>query len=111
MNKINPIKIIISGIIITICIFFIIDFCRIFSYQMKLDDLVPKVIGYYEDGMSTKEIADKIHDNLDGTQVYIEEETNFVEYRFEYRVKFVTPGINLIFKNGYRLNKKTVINR
>ena len=111
MKEINPLKIILTGIIITMCAFIIIDFCRIFSYQMKLDNLVPEVIGYYEDGISTKEIADKIGKNLEGTQVYIEEETNFIEYRFEYRVKLVTPGINMIFKDGYRLNRKTVINR
>ncbi|MBO4246157.1 MAG: pilus assembly protein [Bacilli bacterium] len=111
-NKFNLFKL---AFLIVVLIFFtllIIDCSRIIYYQFKLNNAEIKIENKYDgryDEVNIKKDIDK--EFLVNTDFVERNEDKYVEYKYYYHVKLLTPPFNLIFSDGFKLKGEILINK
>ena len=111
-HKLSVLKLVIMLVVLIYCAILIFDSSRIIYYQFKLNnaqvDIESKYDGRYDEVKIKKEISDKFMTNTDFVE---HQENSFVEYKYTYQVKLITPPFNFIFKDGFKLKGVITINK
>ena len=87
----------------------VIDFGKIFYNKIILESTINDVISLNENNMSEEEIKEKL--NLEDMNLIINEDTSYKEISLAKEIEIITPGLNLILNNPYKLEvKRSIIN-
>ena len=99
-------------IILPIFIFMIlatIDVGKILYFSNKLENKMDDVISLYENSYAYEDINKNLVNDISKTNLEIKEDEKFVEFIITKKIDIITPGLNLIFDNPYKLEAKRVI--
>lgn len=99
-------------IILPIFIFMIlatIDVGKILYFSSKLENKMDDVISMYENKNTYKEINKNLATDLNKISLEIKENEKYVEFVITKKIDIITPGLNLIFDNPYKIESKRVI--
>jgi len=86
-------------------LFVIIDFGMIFSSKNELEDISTLVV----DMIKNKEDINSIKSMYDDIDINIVENDKYYDIYIEKDVKLITPGLNRILDNPYRVEIKRVV--
>ena len=87
----------------------VIDFGKIFYNKIILESTINDVISLNENNMSEEEIKEKL--DLKDMNLIINEDTSYKEISLAKEIEIITPGLNLILNNPYKLEvKRSIIN-
>ncbi len=87
----------------------VIDFGKIFYNKIILESTINDIISLNENNMSEEEIKEKL--NLEDMNLIINEDTSYKEISLAKEIEIITPGLNLILNNPYKLEvKRSIIN-
>ena len=86
-----------------------IDIGKILYFNNKIESKMDDVITMYENKYQYEVIKKSISKDLQTTTFKMNENEKYIEFILEKKVDIITPGLNLIFDNPYKLNVKRVI--
>ena len=87
----------------------IIDIATIFYTSNKLENKLSDVIDMYENDEATNDINDNIKKDIKNVKLDITEKSNYTEFELSKDVDIITPGLNLIFKDPYKVVARRVV--
>ena len=88
-----------------IILFVIIDFGLIISKKSYLDNMSVDIISMIKNGSSKEEIEVLYPDLI----IDISKKDNYQDVKIEYDMKTITPGLNLILGDPYRITIERII--
>lgn len=86
-----------------------IDIGKILYFNNKIESKIDDVITMYENKYQYEVIKKSISKDLQNTTFKMNENEKYIEFILEKKVDIITPGLNLIFDNPYKINVKRVI--
>ena len=86
-----------------------IDIGKILYFNNKIESKMDDVITMYENKYQYEVIKKSISKDLQNTTFKMNENEKYIEFILEKKVDIITPGLNLIFDNPYKINVKRVI--
>ncbi len=86
-----------------------IDIGKILYFNNKIESKMDDVITMYENKYQYEVIKKSISKDLQTTTFKMNENEKYIEFILEKKVDIITPGLNLIFDNPYKINVKRVI--
>lgn len=86
-----------------------IDIGKILYFNNKIESKMDDVITMYENKYQYEVIKKSISKDLQTTTFKMNENEKYIEFILEKKVDIITPGLNLIFNNPYKINVKRVI--
>lgn len=90
-------------------LFAMIDIGKILYFNNKIESKMDDVITMYENKYQYEVIKKSISKDLQNTTFKMNENEKYIEFILEKKVDIITPGLNLIFDNPYKINVKRVI--
>ena len=87
----------------------IIDIATIFYTSNRLENKLNDVVDMYENDEKTSDINDSIKKDIKNAKLDINEKNNYTEFELSKDVDIITPGLNLIFKNPYKVTARRVV--
>lgn len=99
-------------IILPIFIFILlatIDIGKILYFSNQLENKLDDIISMYQNNEDYKEIQKNLNKDLKKTSLKIKKDDKYIEFRITKSIDIITPGLNLIFNNPYRVSSKRVI--
>ncbi len=90
-------------------IFGVIDFGRIFMTKNSLINMTSDAVKLYEKNKNHDEILAVLNkeEKLESLEIY--EKDSLIYIKLSKNVSLITPGLNLIFKNPYKITTTRVI--
>ena len=85
----------------------LIDIGRIIINKNRLEDILYDVVKFYEDDYTYEQIKKEIGDDI-GLEITNNNEEKIV-INIDKEVEIITPGLNLLFGNPYKVTAKKVI--
>ena len=90
-------------------IFAIIDFSKIFYEKTKLENNTNDIIEFIEKNKNSEDIKEYIKKiNKNTTVKMTDKGNNYTEIELAKEIKIVTPGLNLIIGNPYKIKVERV---
>ena len=86
-----------------------IDIGKILYFNNKIESKMDDVITMYENKYQYEVIKKSISKDLQTTTFKMNKNEKYIEFILEKKVDIITPGLNLIFDNPYKINVKRVI--
>jgi len=99
-------------IILPIFIFMIlatIDVGKILYFSNRLENKMSDVISMYESGNSIEQINKNLQKDIKKIELKVTKNDKFVEFIIIKKIEIITPGLNLIFDNPYKIETKRVV--
>ena len=87
----------------------IIDIATIFYTSNKLENKLNDVVDMYESDEKTSDIEDSIKKDIKGVKLEVKEKSKYTEIELSKDVDIITPGLNLIIKNPYKVTARRVV--
>ena len=99
-------------IILPIIVFMLlatIDIGKIFYTKNVLEDKLNDVVTMYENKYDLNTIKKNLNNDVKKSTLEIKENNKDVSFVLAKKIDIITPGLNLIFKNPYKIQVKRVI--
>ena len=88
----------------------IVDIGKIIFYQNRLEGKMEDVITLYNNGNTYEKILNVIEkDESDVTLEIANDNNEYIEFKLIKELEILTPGLNLILDNPYKVDVKRVI--
>ncbi len=87
--------------IFLIIILGVIDIGKILYSKIILEEQISDVVMLYQDGKNKDEINQKL--DLDSISLNIDEEGEYIKFSLIKKIDIITPGLNFVFDNPYKL--------
>ena len=87
----------------------IIDIATIFYTSNKLENKLNDVVDMYESDENTSDIKDNVTKDIKGAKLEINDKGKYTEIELSKDVDVITPGLNLIIKNPYKVTARRVV--
>ncbi len=79
----------------------IVDIGKILYTKITLEDTMSEVVTLYENNKTPEEILEEL--DLPKTTLTVKEKDEYLNLTLTKDISIITPGLNLIFKNPYKL--------
>ncbi len=79
----------------------VVDLGRIFYSKIILEEQISDVISLWEAGSSKEVIKKEL--NMEDVEISKEDDEEYTNYILSKEISIITPGLNLIFNNPYKL--------
>lgn len=86
-----------------------IDIGKILYISNKMESKMNDVITMYNKNATYDDINKNLEIDIKKASLTIKEDEKFIEFSIEKKVDIITPGLNLIFDNPYKIKTKRVI--
>jgi predicted Holliday junction resolvase-like endonuclease len=99
-------------IILPIFIFMIlatIDIGKILYFSNRIESKMDDIITMYQNNEDYNTISQNLNSDIKNSSLKISEDDKYIEFKINKEVEIITPGLNLIFKNPYKITVKRVI--
>jgi Flp pilus assembly protein TadG len=93
--------------VLVMLLFGIVDFGKILLAKMNLENKITDVVAMINDNKNKEEIINNIDKNI---EVNITNKNNDIVVELNTKVTIMTPGLNLVLKNPYKVKVSRVIN-
>ena len=87
----------------------VIDIGKILYNQSNLEHKLDDVISMYEDDKELEELKTFLSKEDKNMDLTIKQDDSTLEFVISKKIEIITPGLNLVFKNPYKLEVKRVI--
>lgn len=82
----------------------VIDVGHILYTKIELEGDLSEVISLYQGGANQDNIQDKMHLEKENKILEIKTDNDYVTFDISRELEIMTPGLNVIFKNPYKVN-------